>query len=51
MSLWFFFILAFIIGFAFVWFMFDDLGEGAVFFTDDEDLQRLHWEGLRRKGE
>ena len=51
MSLWFFFILAFIIGFAFVLFMFDDLGEGAVFFTDEEDLQRLHWEGLRRKEE
>tara|TARA_R110000796_G_scaffold212508_1_gene328614 strand:- start:1773 stop:2009 length:237 start_codon:yes stop_codon:yes gene_type:complete len=51
MSLWILFVLAFMIGFAFVWFMFDDLGEGAVFFTDEEDLQRLHWEGLRRKGE
>ena len=51
MSLWFFFIISFIIGFALFWSMFDDLGEGAVFFTDDEDLQRLHWEGLRRKGE
>jgi hypothetical protein len=42
MSLWVLFILAFIIGFAFIWFMFDDLGEGAIFFTDEEDLQRLH---------
>ena len=27
--------------------MFDDLGEGAVFFTDDEELQEMHWSGLR----
>ncbi len=51
MSLWVLFILAFMIGFAFIWFMFDDLGSNAVFFTDEEELQRLHWEGLRRQKE
>tara|TARA_R110000787_G_scaffold114734_2_gene224557 strand:+ start:1858 stop:2013 length:156 start_codon:yes stop_codon:yes gene_type:complete len=51
MWLLFAFVLSFIVGFSFAWFAFDDLGEGVVFFTDEEDLQRLHWEGLRGKGE
>tara|TARA_R110000751_G_scaffold172119_1_gene278569 strand:+ start:156 stop:317 length:162 start_codon:yes stop_codon:yes gene_type:complete len=47
MSLWVIFWLCFFAGFISVWFMFDDLGEGAVFFTDEEELQEMHWSGLR----
>ena len=47
MSLWVLFWLFFLAGFLSVWFMFDDIGNGAVFFTDDEELQEMHWSGLR----
>jgi hypothetical protein len=45
MSLWVLFWLFFLAGFLSVWFMFDDIG--TVFFTDDEELQEMHWSGLR----
>jgi len=47
MSLWVLFWLFFLAGFLSVWFMFDDIGNDTVFFTDDEELQEMHWSGLR----
>lgn len=44
------FILAFIAGFLTLWLGFDDLGSDVVIFTNDEELQELCWNGLR-KGE
>lgn len=44
------FILAFIAGFLTLWLGFDDLGSDVVIFSNDEELQELCWNGLR-KGE
>ena len=43
------FVLAFIAGFLTMW-LFDDLGSDVVIFANDEELQELCWNGLR-KGE
>tara|TARA_R110000782_G_scaffold246026_1_gene332742 strand:+ start:131 stop:292 length:162 start_codon:yes stop_codon:yes gene_type:complete len=42
------FVLAFIAGFCSIWFALDDLGSEVIFFTDQEELERMHWEGLRK---
>ena len=45
------FFLAFIAGFLTMWFAsMDDLGSDVVIFANDEELQELCWNGLR-KGE
>ena len=44
------FFLAFIAGFLTLWLGFDDLGSDVVIFANDEELQELCWDGLR-KGE
>ena len=43
-------IIAFIGGFLTMWYILDDLGSDVVIFTNDEELQELCWNGLR-KGE
>ena len=50
--MWFYvalFIVAFAVGFFTMWFAFDDIGTDVVFFDDDEDLQKMHWNGLRNQ--
>jgi len=48
MSLWLLFGLAFIAGFAFTWFSFDDLGSDVVYFTSKEELEEGCWNGMRK---
>jgi len=48
MSLWLFFGLAFIAGFVFTWFAFDDLGTDVVYFTSKEELEEGCWNGMRK---
>lgn len=48
MSLLLYFGLAFIAGFAFVWFLFDDLGSDVVYFTSKEELEEECWDGMRK---
>ncbi len=48
MSLLLYFGLAFIAGFAFVWFLFDDLGSNVVYFTSKEELEEECWDGMRK---
>jgi hypothetical protein len=48
MSLWLFFGLAFIAGFAFVWFLFDDLGSDVIYFSTKEELEEGCWNGMRK---
>ena len=49
--MWFYlalFSLAFIAGFFTMWFALDDLGTQVVFFDSEEELQQMHWNGLRK---
>jgi hypothetical protein len=48
MSLWLLFGLAFIVGFAFTWFAFDDLGSDVVYFTSKKELEEECWNGMRK---
>ena len=36
------------LGFLTTWFLFDDLGSDVQFFIDEEELQQMHWDGLRK---
>jgi|TARA_R100000479_G_scaffold171330_1_gene114823 hypothetical protein len=49
MWIWFLALLAFVAGFLLTWFSFDDIGTDVVFFDDDEELQKMHWNGLRNQ--
>jgi len=42
------FFLSFIAGFVAMWIAFDDLGTDVVFFDNEEELQQMHWNGLRK---
>lgn len=43
------FLLSFIAGFIAMWLVtFDDLGTEIVFFDSEEELQQMHWNGLRK---
>tara|TARA_R100001509_G_scaffold139913_1_gene94537 strand:- start:59 stop:217 length:159 start_codon:yes stop_codon:yes gene_type:complete len=42
------FFVAFLAGFLTMWFSFDDLGTQIVFFESEEELQQMHWDGLRK---
>jgi len=42
------FLVAFLAGFLTMWFAFDDIGTEIVFFESEEELQQMHWEGLRK---
>lgn len=50
--MWFYvalFIVAFAVGFFTTWLSLDDLGADVVFFDNDEELQQMHWQGLRNQ--
>tara|TARA_R100000541_G_C1881580_1_gene82374 strand:- start:883 stop:1038 length:156 start_codon:yes stop_codon:yes gene_type:complete len=48
MVLFFWLLFGIILGFLTVWFLFDDLGSNVQFFIDEEELQQMHWDGLRK---
>ena len=42
------FLIAFIEGFLFIWFLTDDIGKDVVIWRDAEELQEQCWNGLRK---
>lgn len=42
------FLIAFIEGFVFMWFMMDDIGDDVVVWHDIDELQEQCWNGLRK---
>ncbi len=49
MSLWLWFLLAFIAGFVTMWLAkIDDKDTGFIIFESDEELQQACWEGIRK---